>query len=45
MRAVSRCCELPVAPWTFALATLELHDIEPTTFAPAEGIWPVQESL
>jgi hypothetical protein len=37
--AASRCPDLPVAPWTFALAALELDGIMPTTFVPAEGIW------
>jgi hypothetical protein len=37
--AASRCPDLPVAPWTFALAALELDGIVPTTFVPAEGIW------
>jgi hypothetical protein len=35
----SRCPDLPVAPWTFALAALELEGIEPTTFVPEEGVW------
>lgn len=34
--AASRCRDLPVAPWTFALAALELMGIQPTTFVPAE---------
>lgn len=37
--ASSRCRDLPVAPWTFALAALELEDIEPTTFVPDESVW------
>lgn len=37
--ASSRCPDLPVSPWTFALAALELEGIEPTTFVPEEGVW------
>ena len=43
--ASSRCPDLPVAPWTFALAALELEDIEPTTFVPEEGVWARPETL
>jgi hypothetical protein len=46
--ASSRCRDLPVTPWTFALAALELEGIQPTTFVPAERMWaglgPVRES-
>lgn len=40
----SRCPDLPVAPWTFALAALELDGIEPTTFVPEEGVWARPET-
>jgi hypothetical protein len=39
LRASSRCRDLPVPPWAFALASLELEGVEPTTFVPVEGVW------